>query len=118
MKRLALVLAHLALVLAGCSLFQENAVTVKAQSPELRITNSSKETVYYIVYPSHVMAYVTVSPTCAESNAIKAGETKSVSYESILQTGQDEEAVVYWWKCDEGKKTTGVGNAHLIRVKL
>jgi hypothetical protein len=118
MRKCTLVLALLAFVLPSCSLFQENAVTVKAQAPELRITNTSKETVYYIVYPSHVMAYVTVSPTCTDDNAIKAGETKSVSYESILQTGQDEEAVVYWWKCDEGKKTTGVGNAHLIRVKL
>jgi hypothetical protein len=106
------------LLISGCSLLQKDAVTVKAEKPELRISNASDETVYYVVYPSHVMAYVTVSPTCSDNNAIKAGETKSISYESVLQTGNDDQAVVYWWKCDEGKKTTGVGNAHLIRVKL
>ncbi len=111
-------LPFILLIVALCAACSKDAVTVKAQRPQLHIANTSNETVYYVVYPAHVMAYVTVSPTCTDDNAIKAGETRSIAYESILQTGNDEEAVVYWWQCDEGKKTTGVGNAHLIRVKL
>lgn len=84
----------------------------------MHISNTSNETVYYILYPARVMQYITLSPTCTEQNAIQPGETKSISYETILQTGETDEAVVYWWRCDEGEMQTTIGKAHVIRVNL
>lgn len=100
----------------GCN--REDAVTAKTENRALLITNASDETIYYIVYPSHVMQYVTIKPSCSDENAITPHSTKSVPYEEVLRTGNDEEAVIYWWRCDEGKKETGIGNAKLIRIKL
>jgi hypothetical protein len=110
------VLLLLCISFSSCS--RKGAVTVKAAPPEVQITNASNETVHYVVYPAHVLAYVTIVPTCTEENALKAGETKSVSYETILQKGTDDEAVIYWWQCDEGETQTTVGKAHVIRVSL
>ena len=96
----------------------KDSLTVKAAPPELHLTNTSSETIYYVVYPSRVLAYVTTRPTCSDENSIKPGSTTTVSYETILQTGPDEEAVVYWWRCDEGSTTQTIGNAHVVKVKL
>ncbi|MBX2992037.1 MAG: hypothetical protein KF749_12845 [Bacteroidetes bacterium] len=73
---------------------------------------------YYILYPARVMQYITLHPTCTEQNAIKPGETKSIPYETILQTGETDEAVIYWWRCEEGKTEASKSDAQAIRVSL
>lgn len=105
------------LVVPGCG-SDNNALSVKAVPPELHLTNTSSETIHYIVYPARVLAYVTTRPTCTDENSIKPGATVKLSYETILQTGPDEEAVIYWWRCEEGSTTQTVANAHVVRVKL
>lgn len=104
------------LLWAGC--MQKDDVTVKTENRAVHISNTSIETVYYLLYPARVMQYITLSPTCTEQNAIKPGETKSISYETILQTGETDEAVIYWWRCEEGKMEASKGDAQAIRVSL
>ncbi len=104
------------LLISACG--QSDTVIVKTGNHQVHISNTSNETFYYVIYPARVMQYVKLVPMCTEQNALKPGETKSLSYEELLQTGTDDEAVIYWWRCDEGETQTTVGKAHVIRVSL
>lgn len=117
MRRTVMPFIFLLFLSAGCG-SDKDALTVKAMRPELHLTNTSSETIYYVVYPARVLAYVTIRPTCTDENSISPGSTTKLSYDTILQTGPDEEAVVYWWHCKEGSTTQTVANAHVVKVTL
>lgn len=102
-------------VLMGCS---RDDVRVETGSNELRITNTSSETLYYVAYPAGLLSAVTVYPECTEKTILRGGETKVIPYAELLLTGPDTKAVVYWWRCEEGMDRTTVAKAHLIRVDL
>ncbi len=108
-------LAVFLVFVAGCS---RNDVRVETGNNQLRITNTSSETLYYVAYPAGLMNAITVNALCNEETMLRAGESKVIPYETLLQTGPDEKAVVYWWRCEEGKDRTTVAKAHLIRVEL
>lgn len=106
----------------ACMLFTScggsDDISVKAEASQLLITNSSAETAYFAAYPSNILAYITIVPACSEETAIAPGETRTITYETLLRTGQDDEAVVYWWRCAEGEQHTTIAKAHVIRIRL
>lgn len=108
-------LIALVALLSGCS---HDDVRVEKNNNELRITNTSSEVLYFVAYPAGLMSAVTVNALCDEETILRAGETRVIPYATLLQTGPDDKAVVYWWRCEEGKDRTTVAKARLIRVDL
>ena len=108
----------LALLFAGCGLFEDDEGGVSARSDGIRVTidNDSEDRVYYAIFGRELATLIDWIPHLDESRSVAPRSSRSIPHGDIMKEDGETEAIFYWWTADvrDGERVPGTLTSTII----